>query len=116
MERPLTKACAAGCASLKLLGEYDWQGNVKRIEREFAQHLEAMRGHPNVADVRVLGAVAALELRNPPSRDWTARVVRESGVWLRPFSRYVYSMPPFVCTSEEILRIAQAMRELADER
>lgn len=114
MANPL--ACAAGCASLKLLDEYGWQGNVERIGREFTQHLEEMRGHANVVDVRVLGAVAVLELRNPPSHEWTERIVHESGVWLRPFSRYVYSMPPFICTSGEILRISQAMRELADER
>jgi adenosylmethionine-8-amino-7-oxononanoate aminotransferase len=111
MANPL--ACAAGCASMRLMESYDWQGAVLRIERELKEQLEPYRSLPNVKDVRVLGAIGVLELEEMPSPEQVQHVVRSTGVWLRPFDHYVYTMPPFITSSGEVSRITQAMRRLA---
>ena len=112
MGNPL--ACAAACATLEMLDNFDWRGAVGRIEAEFKEQLEAYRVLPNVRDVRVLGAVGVLELERMPSAERVNKTIHESGVWLRPFSKFVYAMPPYITTSDEIRRITRAMGELAD--
>ncbi len=107
-------ACAAGCASMRLMEAYDWQGAVARIEQQLKGQLEPYRSYANVKDVRVLGAIGVLELHEMPSAEKVQSVVRETGVWLRPFDHYLYTMPPFVTSSEEILQITQAMGKLVE--
>jgi len=111
MANPL--ACAAGCASMRLMESYDCQGAVLRIERELQEQLAPYRALPNVKEVRVLGAIGVLELHEMPSPEVVQQVVRETGVWLRPFDHYLYTMPPFITSSEEISHITQAMGRLA---
>ncbi len=106
-------ACAAASATLKLFRDFDWQGSVARIEKELTEQLSPMAALPNVRDVRVLGAVGVLELEQMPSADVVNTVIKETGVWLRPFSRFVYTMPPYITTSEEIRRITDAMGKIA---
>ena len=64
-------------------------------------------------DVRILGAVGVIEVDRLPSPVRVREVVRATGVWLRPFGRWIYTMPPFVTTTEEIIKIADAMKRLA---
>ena len=113
MANPL--ACAAATASLKLLDAYDWRGNVARIEAELREQLAPARDFPSVRDVRALGAVGVIEVEHLPSPERVRRVIRETGVWLRPFGRWIYAMPPFVTPPEEIRRITDAMKLLAHE-
>ncbi len=110
MANPL--ACAAGVASLRLFREYDWRGNVKAIEARLKEELEEVKNHPNVRDVRVLGSIGVLELVKMPTLDRVQEIVLEHGVWLRPFGQWLYAMPPFVATGEEVARIAEAMKQL----
>ena len=107
-------ACVAGCASMRLMEAYDWQGAVARIEQQLKGQLEPYRNYANVKDVRALGAIGVLELHEMPSAEKVQSVVRETGVWLRPFDHYLYTMPPFVTSSEEILQITQAMGQLVE--
>lgn len=106
-------ACAAGCASLDLFDEYDWAGNVRRIESQMKQELGRLRGLPNVTDVRVLGAVGVVELKQIPSPQIVQNIVKQSGVWLRPFGNWLYTMPPFITSPEEISSIVSAMEQIA---
>jgi adenosylmethionine-8-amino-7-oxononanoate aminotransferase len=106
-------ACAAGCASMRVMESYDWQGAVLRIERELKEQLELYRSLANVRDVRVLGAIGVLELNEMPSSEEVLAIVRSTGVWLRPFDHYLYTMPPFITSSEEVSRITEAMGRLA---
>ncbi len=112
MANPL--ACAAGCASLELFDEYDWQGRVLAIQEQLRRELTPLLEIENVAAVRALGAVGVVELRSTPSPETVQQLVRETGVWLRPFGPWLYTMPPFITPPEEITRIVQAMAEIAE--
>jgi adenosylmethionine-8-amino-7-oxononanoate aminotransferase len=107
-------ACAAGCAAMRVMDSYDWQDAVRRIEYELKDQLEPYRRCTNVKDVRVLGAIGVLELHEMPTPERVQSMVRKTGVWLRPFDRYLYTMPPFVASPDEILQITQAMGRLAE--
>lgn len=106
-------ACAAGCASLELFEEYDWAGKVAAIQEQMRAELAGLKGHPNVLDVRVLGAVGVVELKRLPAAEAVQKSVLETGVWLRPFGSWLYAMPPFVTTSGELTRITDAMKQIA---
>ncbi len=112
MANPL--ACAAGIASLSLFESRDCAGAVARIESRLRANLEPLRALDNAADVRVLGAIGVLELKAKPSADDILRVIRETGVWLRPFCNYVYTMPPFITTDSEIDRICEAIKMIGE--
>ena len=107
-------ACAAGLASLDLFAQADYAAAVARIEGELREGLAPCRAMPNVADVRVSGAVGVVEVKSAlPAQADIDRVITRHGVWLRPFSRYIYTMPPLVSDPATIGRIAGAIRELA---
>ena len=107
-------ACAAGLASLDLFAQSDYVAAVARIEGELQEGLAPCRAMPNVADVRVSGAVGIVEVKTAlPAQADIDRVITRHGVWLRPFSRYIYTMPPLVSDTAANGRITAAMRELA---
>ena len=111
MANPL--ACAAGVASLDLFATSDYAANVRRMEGELRDGLEAARSLPNVRDVRVIGAVGVIEVERMPGRADIDRVIDAHGVWLRPFSSFIYTMPPLVADTASIARITSAMTDLA---
>jgi adenosylmethionine-8-amino-7-oxononanoate aminotransferase len=107
MANPL--ACAVAHASVSLLLSQDWRGTVGRISRELYDGLAPAADLPGVADVRVKGAIGVIELDE--SCDMSVlqpRLVAE-GAWVRPFGRLVYTMPPYVCTTEDIAVVTGAM-------
>lgn len=112
MGNPL--ACAAACASLDLLASTPWQGNVHAIEAQLKQELFPLRSLPNVSDIRVLGAIGVIEMDHPVSADQAHPLSKELGVWLRPFGKNIYCMPPFITTPDELSQITHAMGKLAE--
>ncbi|MCQ2103500.1 MAG: adenosylmethionine--8-amino-7-oxononanoate transaminase [Fibrobacter sp.] len=108
MANPL--ACAAGIASLNLFESRDYAKNVARIESRLRANLEPLRNLENAADVRVLGAIGCLELKAIPTSEDILRVIHETGVWLRPFCNYVYTMPPLITSDAEIDQICEAIK------
>ncbi len=112
MANPL--ACAVAAESVDLLLESPWQQRVAAIESAFRQLLEPARQLPGVADVRCLGAIGVIELHAPPADPAALqRRLLDRGVWLRPFGRLIYSMPPYIASRDEVERIAVAMVEVA---
>lgn len=112
MANPL--ACAAASAALDLLNETDWRTHTARIERTLKQGLAAYRGMRNVRGVRVLGAVGVLEVEHIPDPETVRKTALETGVWLRPFDHFVYTMPPFITPEDELEQIISAMGRLVD--
>lgn len=109
-------ACAVSVASVELLLGQDWQGRVRAIEDGLRRGLAPAAELAAVADVRVLGAIGVIEMRQPldPAAMAVATETAIShGIWLRPFRNLVYVMPPFICTPEEVDTITSAMVAVA---
>ena len=107
MANPL--ACACARASIGLLLSGDWHTNIRRIERALSNGLQAARGLPAVSDVRVLGAIGVIELKQPVDMHTMPQAFVERGVWVRPFGHLVYVMPPYIITDEELALVTSAM-------
>jgi len=107
MANPL--ACATALASIKLLLSQPWQRTVQRLSAELAAGLAPARELPNVADVRTLGAIGVIELHDAVDMRAVQPMFVERGVWVRPFGRLVYVMPPFVMGSADVATLTAAM-------
>ncbi|MGB2721308.1 MAG: adenosylmethionine--8-amino-7-oxononanoate transaminase, partial [Rhodococcus sp. (in: high G+C Gram-positive bacteria)] len=107
MGNPL--ACAIAVASVKLLLSRDWRAEVAALASGLSDGLAPARSLPGVADVRVLGGIGVVEMRSPVDMARATAAAVDAGVWLRPFGRLVYAMPPFICTDAEVTAIADAM-------
>jgi adenosylmethionine-8-amino-7-oxononanoate aminotransferase len=111
MANPL--ACAVAVASVELLLDQDWRARVEAIGAGLARGLQQARTLPQVADVRVCGAIGVIETRRPVDLAVATPVALDHGVWLRPFRNLIYAMPPFVCTDAEVEQITGAMLAVA---
>ena len=107
MANPL--ACAVASASLDILEEDRWQAQVADLERRLAEGLEPCRRFPDVADVRVLGAIGVVEMREPVDTAALQRFFVERGVWIRPFGRLIYLMPPYITPPEDVALLCSAV-------
>ncbi len=110
MGNPL--ACAVARASIDLLTQSPWQQNVQRIERELTAGLAPCRDFAHVADVRVLGAIGVVELNESVAVAAYQRAFVARGVWVRPFGKLVYVMPPYVMQSPDIDTLTSAIVEV----
>ena len=106
-------ACAVSVASVELLLASDWRQRVRDIEAGLRAGLAPARELSGVADVRVLGAIGVVEMREPVDMRVATAAALRHGVWLRPFRNLVYAMPPYVCTPQEVAQIGSAMVEVA---
>jgi adenosylmethionine-8-amino-7-oxononanoate aminotransferase len=107
MANPL--ACSVALASLELLAEGAWREDVARAERILCDSLGEVHGTPGVADVRVLGAIAVVQLEQPLDLAVATAAAVERGVWLRPFNDLIYAMPPYILDEDELRTVAGAM-------
>jgi len=107
MANPL--ACATAIASIKLLLSQPWQRTVERIHAELAAGLAPAQDLPNVANVRTLGAIGVIELKQPVDMKTIQPMFVERGVWVRPFGKLVYAMPPFVMGTDDVATLTAAM-------
>lgn len=110
MANPL--ACAIAVESLRMLNEQDMAARLQHIERKLREGLEPARALPNVADVRCIGSIGVIELTHAVDQgEFQARCV-DAGVWVRPFGRNAYLMPPYIITDAQLERLTSALVEL----
>jgi adenosylmethionine---8-amino-7-oxononanoate aminotransferase len=113
MANPL--ACAVSLENLRLLESYDWQSTIRAIESQLKAELEPCRSLAAVKDVRVLGAIGAVELKAPVDMQVVQPRFVEEGVWLRPFGRLIYTMPPYIIQPPELRAITSAIYKIVSE-
>ncbi len=110
MANPL--ACAVANASIDLLLNSSWQDNIARIEKHFYSELLPLKESDKVADVRVLGAIGVIEMVDDIDVEKTQNQLIENGVWLRPYGKLLYTMPPFIITDNELLLLTDTMKKV----
>ena len=107
MGNPL--ACAVGAASLSIIEQGHWQNQTQQIEQLFSELLPPLREHDLVKDVRWLGAIGVVETNSPVDMETIQAHFVEQGVWIRPFGKLIYMMPPFISKAEHIEQLVSAI-------
>ncbi|MFN3073335.1 adenosylmethionine--8-amino-7-oxononanoate transaminase [Acinetobacter sp. TY2] len=112
MANPL--ACAVAVKSTELLISQDWQANIGRIQKQLSKNLQTLEQLDHVRDVRVLGAIGVVELTfNVDMKILQQEFVRR-GIWIRPFGKLVYVMPPYIISEQELKILLEQMVEVVE--
>lgn len=110
MGNPL--ACAIACASIKLLRSSNWQHKVKHIEQVMKEKMNVACDFPNVEEVRILGAIGVIEMKQPIDLGLFQKECVEKGIWVRPFGKLVYIMPPYIISDNELLELITKLLDI----
>ncbi len=108
-------ACSAANASIDLLLNSDWEENIRRIEKILLTELTQLKSDKSVRDVRVIGAIGVVELYDNIRMEETQNRLIEMGVWLRPYGKLLYTMPPFITSNKELYKITDAIKTVVRE-
>jgi adenosylmethionine-8-amino-7-oxononanoate aminotransferase len=114
MGNPL--ACAVANASISLLIQNDWQKQINDIEQQLTVALTPLNDLESVNDIRVLGAIGVMEMSKPVNVATTQKFFIEKGVWVRPFGKLIYIMPPYIMTTEDLTKVVESMRFFAESQ
>ncbi|WP_045394329.1 adenosylmethionine--8-amino-7-oxononanoate transaminase [Vibrio rotiferianus] len=109
MGNPL--ACAVATASLELIEQGNWQQQTQQIETLFSELLPKLEKYDLVKNTRWLGAIGVVETHRPVNMETIQALFVEHGVWIRPFGKLIYMMPPFISKPEDIEKLVNAIDE-----
>ena len=109
MANPL--ACSIAIESLRMLDEQDMAARISHIEKLLKRHLSPAAQLPGVKEVRVLGAIGVIEMKEPVDVGEFQKKCVNRGIWVRPFGRNVYIMPPYIISDSDLLYLAEQMIE-----
>lgn len=107
MANPL--ACAVASASIKLLLQSNWQQSINNIEQWLTTSLEKCASLKSVSNVRALGAIGVVECKQPVDMQRIQPALVDQGVWIRPFGKLVYLMPPYIISQDDTEHLADAI-------
>ncbi|SUP92814.1 adenosylmethionine-8-amino-7-oxononanoate aminotransferase [Vibrio owensii] len=107
MGNPL--ACAVATASLELIEQGNWQQQTQQIEALFSELLPKLEEYDLVKNTRWLGAIGVVETHRPVNMEAIQALFVEHGVWIRPFGKLIYMMPPFISKPEDIEKLVNAI-------
>ncbi|TDE24368.1 adenosylmethionine--8-amino-7-oxononanoate transaminase [Vibrio owensii] len=107
MGNPL--ACAVATASLELIEQGNWQQQTQQIEALFSELLPKLEEYELVKNTRWLGAIGVVEAHRPVNMETIQALFVEHGVWIRPFGKLIYMMPPFISKPEDIEKLVNAI-------
>lgn len=107
MGNPL--ACAVACASIDLLLAQDWQAQITLINNVLSQQLELCKELNEVVDVRTLGAIGVIELNSNVNVEKIQQYFKSQGVWIRPFGKLIYLMPPYISNEQDLTTLCDAI-------
>ncbi|MCP0917082.1 adenosylmethionine--8-amino-7-oxononanoate transaminase [Acinetobacter indicus] len=110
MANPL--ACAVALKSTQVLLAQDWQAKIQQIEQQLQQALTPLAQLSHVQDVRVLGAIGVVELTTPVDMQSLQQQFVQRGIWVRPFGKLVYVMPPYVISADELHYLLTQLTEV----
>lgn len=105
MANPL--ACTAALTSIRLLIHSSWQENIQRIETGLETGLALAKAFNNVKEVRVLGAIGVVEMKQPVDMKTITEAFVNAGVWVRPFGKLVYLMPPYIISNDDLMTLIE---------
>lgn len=109
MANPL--ACTAAVTSIDLLLNSKWQENILRIQTQLNEGLKVCRSYETVNDVRVLGAIGVVEMKQAVEMKTITEAFVKAGVWVRPFGKLVYIMPPYIINKDDLNKLITAVVE-----
>ncbi|HBC5915053.1 TPA: adenosylmethionine--8-amino-7-oxononanoate transaminase [Proteus mirabilis] len=109
MGNPL--ACAVANASLSLLEQGHWVNQVAQIETQLKTELLPLKQAKSVKDVRVLGAIGVVEMVEPVNMAKLQKYFVDEGVWIRPFGKLIYIMPPYIISPEKLTKLTQTIEK-----
>lgn len=113
MGNPL--ACAIALTSIKLLLETPWQARINAIESQLTEELAPCAEFAHVADVRILGGIGVVELTRAVNMPVIQKQFVDQGVWVRPFGKLVYVMPPYIISEQDLARLTSAIVEIVSK-
>ncbi len=112
MANPL--ACAIANTNIELLFSYDWENKIKNIENQLNNELNTLKTNTKVNDVRILGAIGVVEMKEPVNMAILQQKFVDLGVWIRPFGKLIYLMPPYIIKPLEITKLTKAIKKVID--